>query len=386
MRQRRLQRWPEEVRAGLRREGDMDSPGSQQTPAQPTAAKRLTPSAIVNFLDQYVVGQDEAKKTLSVAVYSHYRKIGKQRSSGAENVKTNILLIGPTGTGKTLLCETLSRIVRVPFVTANATSLAQSKYVNEEIEALMLRLLDKADGDIAKAQRGIVLVDEIDKLKSTQGEERGTSGERVQHALRRFHERYPQVSGHSADELEAPLRKISEEVFADLLQQDFAARAWLARWFAALPAYLEWQAESEAQGWRYAEAESAFDWELEGVRLRGRIDRLDVNGQGKRVLDYKTQSEQVLRNKLREPGEDVQLACYAYAHEAADAAFVSIENGRVKLVEPKDDVPQLAQLNAERLVQVMGEIRGGAGMPANGIDAVCVHCEMRDVCRKGEWS
>lgn len=155
----------------------MDSPNSQQTP------KKLTPSAIAHFLDQYVVGQDEAKKTLSVAVYSHYRKIGKQRQGGDESIKSNILLIGSTGTGKTLMCETLSRIVRVPFVTANATSLAQSKYVNEEIEALMLRLLDKADGDIAKAQCGIVFIDEIDKLKSNQGEERGTSGERVQHAL-----------------------------------------------------------------------------------------------------------------------------------------------------------------------------------------------------------
>jgi len=161
----------------------MDSPNNQQTPGQPTSAKKLTPSAISHYLDQYVVGQDEAKKTLSVAVYSHYRKIGKQRLAGGENVKSNILLIGPTGTGKTLLCETLSRIVRVPFVTANATSLAQSKYVNEEIEALMLRLLDKADGDIAKAQRGIVFIDEIDKLKSNEGEQRSTSGERVQHAL-----------------------------------------------------------------------------------------------------------------------------------------------------------------------------------------------------------
>jgi ATP-dependent Clp protease ATP-binding subunit ClpX len=161
----------------------MDSSNSQQTPGQPAAAKKLTPSAIAHYLGQYVVGQDEAKKTLSVAVYSHYRKIGKQRLAGGENVKSNILLIGPTGTGKTLLCETLSRIVRVPFVTANATSLAQSKYVNEEIEALMLRLLDKADGDIAKAQRGIVFIDEIDKLKSNEGEQRGTSGERVQHAL-----------------------------------------------------------------------------------------------------------------------------------------------------------------------------------------------------------
>lgn len=232
--------------------------------------------------------------------------------------------------------------------------------------------------------RHILRLNELDEVQ--EGIEKRDYGERVHDILRRFHERYPQVSGHPADELEATLRRISEEVFADLLQQDFAARAWLARWFAALPAYLEWQAENEAQGWRYAEAESAFDWQLEGVRLRGRIDRLDVRGEEKRVLDYKTQGEQVLRNKLREPGEDVQLACYAYAHEAADAAFVSIENGKVKLVEPKHDVPLLAQLNAERLVQAMGDIRGGAGLPANGIDAVCGYCEMRGLCRKGEWT
>ncbi len=146
------------------------------------AGKKLTPSMIANYLDQYVVGQDDAKKTLSVAVYAHYRKLGRQRQD-VEVVKSNILLIGPTGTGKTLLCETLSRIARVPFVTANATSLAQSKYVNEEIEALLLRLLDKAEGDIAKAQHGIVFIDEIDKLKATEGEQRGTSGEQVQHAL-----------------------------------------------------------------------------------------------------------------------------------------------------------------------------------------------------------
>jgi ATP-dependent Clp protease ATP-binding subunit ClpX len=156
---------------------DMESSNSQP------AGKKLTPSMIANYLDQYVVGQDDAKKTLSVAVYAHYRKLGRQRQDDVEVVKSNILLIGPTGTGKTLLCETLSRIARVPFVTANATSLAQSKYVNEEIEALLLRLLDKAEGDIAKAQHGIVFIDEIDKLKATEGEQRGTSGEQVQHAL-----------------------------------------------------------------------------------------------------------------------------------------------------------------------------------------------------------
>jgi len=231
--------------------------------------------------------------------------------------------------------------------------------------------------------RHILRLNELDEVQ--EGIEKRDYGDHVHKILQRFHERYAQVSEHPVAELEAALLQISEEVFADLLQQDFEARAWLARWFASLPAYIEWQMENETQGWRYAEAESAFDWQLEGVRLRGRIDRLDVRADEKLVLDYKTQSEQVLRNKLREPGEDVQLACYAYAHEAADAAFVSIENGKVKLVEPKHDVPLLAQLNAERLVQVMGNVRGGAGLPANGIDAVCGYCEMRGVCRKGEW-
>ena len=231
--------------------------------------------------------------------------------------------------------------------------------------------------------RHILRLNELDEVH--EGIEKRDYGERVHDILRRFHERYPFVSEQPIDELEAALRQISEQVFADLLKQDFAASAWLARWFKSLPAYLDWQLANEAQGWRYAEAERAFDWELEGVRLRGRIDRLDVREDEKRVLDYKTQSDQVLRNKLLEPGEDVQLACYAYAHEAADAAFVSIENGKVKLVEPKHDVPQLAQLNAERLVQVMGSIRGGAGLPANGIDQACIYCEMRGVCRKGEW-
>jgi ATP-dependent helicase/nuclease subunit B len=232
--------------------------------------------------------------------------------------------------------------------------------------------------------RYILRLNELDEVQ--EAIEKRDYGERVHDILRRFHESYPNASEQAAGEMEAALRRISEEVFADLLEQDFAARAWLARWYKSLPAYLSWQADNEAQGWRYAGSESEFDLPLEGIRLRGRIDRLDIREQEKRVLDYKTQGDQVLRNKLREPGEDVQLACYAYAYEAADAAFVSIENGAVKLVEPKHDVPQLAQLNAERLVQVMGNIRGGSGLPANGIDQACIYCEMRGVCRKGEWN
>ncbi|MBU0623174.1 MAG: PD-(D/E)XK nuclease family protein [Gammaproteobacteria bacterium] len=231
--------------------------------------------------------------------------------------------------------------------------------------------------------RHILKLNELDEVP--EAIEKRDYGERVHGILQRFHEQYPVVSGNDRIEMETALRRISEELFADLLAQDFAARAWLARWYKSLPAYLEWQTEAEVEGWRYAEAESKFDWQLEGVRLRGRIDRLDVRGDEKMVLDYKTQNEQLLRNKLKEPGEDVQLACYAYAHEAAVAAFVSIDDGKVKLITPKDDVPLLAQLNVERLENVMAEMRSGAGLPANGIDQACMHCEIRGVCRKGEW-
>jgi ATP-dependent Clp protease ATP-binding subunit ClpX len=153
--------------------------------------KRMKPSFIVKYLDQYVIGQDDAKKILAVAVYSHYKKIEKARQDAVQIAKSNVLLIGSSGTGKTLLCETLSRILSVPFVTADATSLAQTRYVNEEIEAILQRLVDKADGNITKAQNGIVFIDEIDKLKATDGQPRSTSGESVQHALLKIMEGSP---------------------------------------------------------------------------------------------------------------------------------------------------------------------------------------------------
>jgi ATP-dependent Clp protease ATP-binding subunit ClpX len=143
----------------------------------------ITPSYIVKYLDQYVIGQEEAKKTVAVTVYSHFKKIGRAEADGTAITKSNVLLIGPTGTGKTLMCETLSRVLDVPFVTAEATALAQSRYVNEEIEAVLQRLVDKAGGDLGKSQNGIVFIDEIDKLKSTDGQPRSVSGESVQHAL-----------------------------------------------------------------------------------------------------------------------------------------------------------------------------------------------------------
>ncbi len=157
----------------------------------PPAKIKLTPSAIVRFLDQHVIGQDDAKRALAVVVYAHFKKLvaaqnevrDEARNEQITMGKSNVLLVGPTGTGKTLLCETLSRAISVPFVTADATSLAQTKYVNEEIEAILLRLVEKADGNMQKASRGIVFIDEIDKLKSSVAETRATSGENVQHAL-----------------------------------------------------------------------------------------------------------------------------------------------------------------------------------------------------------
>jgi ATP-dependent Clp protease ATP-binding subunit ClpX len=153
--------------------------------------KETTPSSIVKYLDQYVIGQDEAKKVLAVAVYSHYRKISTVQLTSGVIAKSNVLLIGSSGTGKTLVCETLSKMLGVPFVTADATSLAQTKYVNEEIEATLQRLLDRADGNVENAQLGIVFIDEIDKLKASKTEARVTSGESVQHALLKIMEGSP---------------------------------------------------------------------------------------------------------------------------------------------------------------------------------------------------
>lgn len=168
---------------------DQAAPDYALSPAGTEPAELMTPKELKEALDEYVIGQEDAKKVLSVSVYNHYKRVLSPRlelEDGVELSKSNIMLIGPTGSGKTLLAQTLARLLHVPFAIADATALTEAGYVGEDVENILLRLLQNADYDVERAERGIIYVDEIDKITRRSDNPsitRDVSGEGVQQAL-----------------------------------------------------------------------------------------------------------------------------------------------------------------------------------------------------------
>lgn len=241
--------------------------------------------------------------------------------------------------------------------------------------------------------RHVLRLGEMDEVSEEMG--KSDYGALVHRVLERFHERHPLVSALPEEQALAALQDCVAEVFAPAVEDNFLATAWRLRWEKRLAAYLDWQREQEARGWRWAQAETRVSRVLPldefgcagvSVELYGRIDRIDrnVNGEtGAALCDYKTQTAKVIRDRLK---DDVQLPAYALMHgAAAQAAYVALDDERVVAVTAGDEEGALmkaAEAQGRRLQTAFGALNAGAKLPAHGVDSVCQWCEMSGLCRK----
>lgn len=233
--------------------------------------------------------------------------------------------------------------------------------------------------------RHILRLNELDEVREAL--DKRDYGIWVHAVLQRFHSEIPLLSHQDKNSAELCMRRISDEVFGIALAHDYLAQAWLLRWQSLIPAYLDWQLENEHMGWHYQGSEVPFNIQVtDHLQLYGRLDRVDVQRDKPEqilIIDYKTQSAQRLKSRLKEAGEDVQLACYVAAMDAGAAEFVSLDDETVLAVSPLHDIAELAVLNLERLQTIFAQLQVGMGMPAHGI--VCDYCEMKGLCRRGTW-
>jgi ATP-dependent helicase/nuclease subunit B len=237
--------------------------------------------------------------------------------------------------------------------------------------------------------RHVLGLGEMDEVSEEMG--KSDYGALVHRVLERFHARHPLISALAADEALIALQVCVEEVFAPAVEDNFLAIGWRLRWEKRLPAYLDWQRDVEATGWRWSQAETRVSRMLpldggESVELYGRIDRIDTIGQGEAsvsLLDYKTQTAAKIRERL---GDDVQLPAYALLHgDAAQAAYVALDDERIVAVGAGDEEGSLmfdAAAQGRRLRAAFSAMHGGAALPAHGKDSECQWCEMGGLCRR----
>ncbi len=221
----------------------------------------------------------------------------------------------------------------------------------------------------------------------TEEMEKADYGELVHAILNRFHSSHPELSLAPREQLLADLLALSQDVFRAREAVYYLAQGWRMRWEKHIPAYLDWSLARESAGWRWQAAEREYDRPLDladgrKVTLYGRLDRLDEGPEGQAVVDYKTQSLQKLRSRLKTPGEDVQLPFYGLLTGAAQAGLVALDDDKVESVELKQPLSEAAELETARIRQTLDAILGGAPLPANGAPETCAWCEMRGLCRK----